>query len=284
MFVSLLYLGYLCFIGSGVDEQILWYENFDLENVFTPVDGNKFGDLLANAGYDPVKTQFIRQGFNTGFPLCYEGEQNVRKTSDNLKLRVGSKTELWNKIMKEVKERRVAGPFCKIPFNNFIQSPVGLVPKDQGRKTRLIFHLSHPKGKNTSINAGIPEELCSVQYPDFNQAVGMCFKWGKTCQIGKSDLSSAFRHAPLEKGLWKWLVMMAEHPETGEKFYFVDKCLPFGSSISCSHFQAISDALSFIVAHRSREENVNYLDDFLFAAICKYLCKRFRFSWTYVKK
>ena len=31
--------------------------------------------------------------------------------------------------MKEVELKRVAGPFTDIPFDNFIQSPIGLVPK-----------------------------------------------------------------------------------------------------------------------------------------------------------
>ena len=46
----------------------------------------------------------------------------------------------------------------KPPFEHFIQSPISLVPKDNGAKTRLIFHLSHPRsGKYRSVNAGIPQ-------------------------------------------------------------------------------------------------------------------------------
>ena len=44
--------------------------------------------------------------------------------------------------MKEVEAKRVAGLYDKIPFENYIQSPVGLVPK-AGGKTRMIFHLSY---------------------------------------------------------------------------------------------------------------------------------------------
>ena len=47
--------------------------------------------------------------------------------------------------MKEVKLKRFAGPFESSPFEDFIQSPVGLVPKDNGKDTRLIFHLSYPR-------------------------------------------------------------------------------------------------------------------------------------------
>ena len=48
--------------------------------------------------------------------------------------------------MKEVKEGRYAGPFESIPFDSYIQSPIGLVPKDGGKDTRLIFHLSYIRG------------------------------------------------------------------------------------------------------------------------------------------
>ena len=73
--------------------------------------------------------------------------------------------------------------------------------------------------------------------------------------------------------------MKAKHPETGETFYFVDKCLPFGHSISCALFQAFSDALAFIykylVKHLTTlDTNTNYLDDFLFAALTEWLCNK----------
>ena len=45
--------------------------------------------------------------------------------------------------MKEVRLKRVAGPFKEIPFESFIQSAIGLVPKAGSDKTRLIFHLSY---------------------------------------------------------------------------------------------------------------------------------------------
>ena len=52
----------------------------------------------------------------------------------------------------------------------------------------------------------------------------------------------------------------------------MDKCLPFGASISCSHFQAFSDAIAHIVAFYTSKKVTNYLDDFLFAALLKWLC------------
>ena len=75
--------------------------------------------------------------------------------------------------MKEVKLKRVAGPYSKIPFENFVQSPIGLVPK-AGGKTHLIFHLSFNFGNmehEKSVNYHMPQELCSVWYSDVDHAV-----------------------------------------------------------------------------------------------------------------
>ena len=68
---------------------------------------------------------------------------------------------------------------------------------------------------------------------------------------------------------------MAISPIDGKKYYFVDKCLPFGAAISCALFQAFSDAVAHIVRWRAGidKENVNYLDDFLFIALLKALCQ-----------
>ena len=146
-------------------------------------------------------------------------------------------------------------------------------PKIKVRKQRLIFHLSYPHDGD-SVNSGIPKEECSVRYPDFEQAIRLCVKEGVSCSLSKSDMSSTFRHVPLRGDQWFLLVMMAVHPISGEVFYFVDKCLPFGSSISCAIFQEFSNAIAFLVQHRSRKPNVNYLDDFLFVATLRVECDR----------
>ena len=245
------------------DIEILQYENFDLESIKTPVNVDKLQELLTISNYDKNESQFLLDAFRNSFSIGYCRAQNVKITSPNLKFReVGNPTLLWNKVMKEVKEKRYAGPFVKIPFENYIQSPIGLVPKDGGKDTRLIFHLSYPKGGKTSVNANTPVDVCSVAYPDFNKAVQLCILTGKSCKIAKSDMKSAFRNLGIKKSDWKFLVMKATSPVDGLTYYFVDKCLPFGASISCSHFQRFSNAVKHIVQWRTKKDLVNYLDDF----------------------
>ena len=123
--------------------------------------------LFTETKYNLDKTQFLVHGFKEGFSLEYHGPMIRQSKSWNLPLTVGNKVILWNKIMKEVHLKRVAGPFNEIPFQNYIQSPVGLVPKAGGDQTRLIFHLSYDFGTNESdksVNYHTPKHLCCTKY------------------------------------------------------------------------------------------------------------------------
>ena len=66
--------------------------------------------------------------------------------------------------------------------------------------------------------------------------------------------------------------MKVRNPMDHKWYYFVDKCMPFRSSISYAHFQAFSDAISFVTKKKSGSDNVNYLDDFLFIALLTWAC------------
>ena len=110
------------------------YENFDME-MQTPVDPDALERLLIETAYEKDKTEKIVNGFRHGFELGYEGRKhNIRRFAPNLKLRVGSELELWNKVMKEVKNKRFCGPYLEneIPFENFIQSLIGRVIRMEG--------------------------------------------------------------------------------------------------------------------------------------------------------
>ena len=136
-----------------------------MDSVVTPVDPDVLERLLIQSEYDPEETEFLVDGFQNGFDIGYRGATNVKLSAPNLKFRgVRNEILLWNKVMKEVGLGRYAGPFPEIPFEYYIQSPIGLVPKDGGTDVRLIFRLSYPRGTGTSLNANTPPEICSVKY------------------------------------------------------------------------------------------------------------------------
>ena len=257
------------------DDQPMYFENFNLVDPITPVDVDTLERLLKDSYYSEAETSFLVNGFRYGFELGYTGPKMVKQSAHNLKIRVGNETILWNKVMKEVKLKRFAGPYNTIPFEYYIQSPIGLVPKGED-DTRLIFHLSYPQNGN-SVNAGIPKDKYSVVYKDFSQAIQACLELGIGCKLSKLDMKSAFRILCMRPDQFWLLVLKAKSPIDGKTYYFIDKCLPFGSSISCAHFQRFLDAVAHLVRHRlglpqKAKIPVNYLDDFLFTALTKALC------------
>ena len=93
---------------------------------------NELDKLLKESGYNKEKSEFLIKGFKQGFSIGYSRKTDQRDLSENLPLKnLGTKTDLWNKVMKEVGLGCYEGPFKlnDLPFSNFIQSPIGLVPK-----------------------------------------------------------------------------------------------------------------------------------------------------------
>ena len=166
---------------------------------------DRLEELLITSNYDAMETKYLVEGFRNGFDLEYQSPTNRQDRSNNIPFRkVGNKQELWDKLMKEVKLKRYVEPFEEIPFKNFIQSPIGLVPK-AGNKTRLIFHLSFDfqGDNNKSVNHYTPEDLCHVKYNDLDVAVKMCLaKGNKIIFSANTDLSSAFRMVPTARHCW----------------------------------------------------------------------------------
>ena len=266
--------------GPAEERNIEMAENYNFTDIVTPVKAEVLEQLVIETGFCPKERQFLVDGLTNGFDLCYQGPKKRRDHSQNIPLRIVSKLELWNKLMTEVKLGRYTGPFKEVPYEYFVQSPIGLVPRDNGKKTRLIFHLSFDfKSGFKSVNHYIPQQFCSVKYNDLDHAIRNSFVWGGTGRKqsvfhGKTDVQSAFRLVPLKKSCWYLLIMKAEHPKTKRIWFFVDKCLPFGSSISCAIFQRFSDALKHIVEGRTciYMAITNYLDDFLFVAFTTRKC------------
>ena len=253
------------------------FENYDLESIITPVNIPVCKRLLERSNFDREKSDFLLKGFTKGFSLEYEGPTRVRKFSPNLKLVVDDEVDLWNKVMKEVQLERYVGPYLEedIPFRYFIQSPIGLVPKDNGKDMHLIFHLSYPRSNpQASVNGNTPKHKCTVAYPDFNKAIELCLLAGVNCRLGRSDMRSAFRNLAVLWKYWKYLLLKAKSPVDGKWYFFVDKCIPFGHCISCKLFQTFSDSVAHIVSWKTGQDLVNYLDDYLFIALLEAWCNQ----------
>ena len=184
------------------------------------------------------------------------------------------------------------GPFSRndLPFKNFVQSPIGLVPKSGANQNRLIFHLSFDFGMeeaDRSINYQMPEHLSSVNYNDLDFAIKTCLHllndtstWAgndhgsRTIFFAKTNLKSVFRILPVLPIQRCLLLMCAHHPITDKAWFFIEKNLPFEASSSCQLFQSFSNALKHLTEHKLCHKfcYTNYLDDFMVCAANQEVC------------
>ena len=74
-------------------------------------------------------------------------------------------------------------------------SPVGLIPKSEPNKWRLIVNLLYPHGH--SINDGVSSELASVSYASVDDAVQLILQLGKGSEFVKLDLKQAYRQVSI---------------------------------------------------------------------------------------
>ena len=163
-----------------IGREVLEFKNLNWQDIVTPIKIDVFIQFLKEANNCCKEIEFLEKGFRNGFDIGYRGPCCRRDVLSNIPLRVGDGIKLWNKVMKEVRLKRYAGPFNfeELPLEQFVQSPIGLVPKS-GNKTRLIFHLSFDFGEEyvkRSVNFHTLEELCSVKYEDLDKSVKNCLQ------------------------------------------------------------------------------------------------------------
>lgn len=159
--------------------------------------------------------------------------------------------------MKEKNLGRVAGPFESPPFEDFICSPLGIIPKKDPGEFWLIHNLSAPKRQ--SVNEAIDGSFCSVKNASLDHAITMLQELGPGTLLAKADVESAFS-------------LLLVHPEEfhllGFQFegaFYFDKCIPMGCSVSCAYFEKFSTFLKWAFRKRSGHHwALHYLYDFLF--------------------
>ncbi|XP_067317701.1 uncharacterized protein [Anolis sagrei] len=208
-------------------------------------------------GYpDRASADYLLVGFSNGFRIPAQGPR-IQFQSRNLKSLIGMEHIVRQKIGKELKEGRILGPFASPPTPQFRVSPLGIVPKKAQGEYRLIHHLSHPKG--SSVNDAIPEHQSTVHYTSFDAAVHMVRSRGYAAELAKCDIKSAFRLLPVNPADFELLGFQFEG------FYYCDRALPMGCSVSCAAFEKFSTFLEWALKVKAGVKGVvHYLDDFLF--------------------
>ena len=203
-------------------------------------------------------------GFTFGFRIGFLGERRAAE-SPNLKSALQQPLIVQSKLRKECEAGRIVGPFLSPPFQNFVCSPLGIVPKKDPSEFRLIHHLSYPDG--SSVNDHIPHERSSVHYATISDAISVIKQAGASCFMAKTDVKSAFRIIPIHPSDFPLLGMKWDNQ------YYFDRCLAMGLSSSCAIFEAFSTSLEWVSMNRLGASGVlHILDDFLFIASSQTKC------------
>ncbi|XP_062591615.1 uncharacterized protein LOC134253122 [Saccostrea cucullata] len=161
------------------------------------------------------------------------------------------------KLNKELGLNRISGPHVLKPFDNFICSPLGLVPKKLPGEFRIIHDLSFPEGN--SVNEHISRENAVVQYDSIENVIQLIKKFGKGALMAKLDIEDGFRNIPIHPSDYHFLGFLWNNQ------YYFDKCLPMGASSSCQLFERLSTALQWIMLNKYQASGMSHLiDDFFF--------------------
>ena len=206
---------------------------------------------------DQAFSRCIVNGIRNGFRIGYNyGKGLLPLTAKKNMLSAQQHPEVIDSyITKEVSDRRILGPFPS-PGETIHTSPFGVIPKrHQENKWRLILDLSHPEGR--SVNDGIDPALCSLSYISHDQITEQILLMGRCTQMAKIDIRNAYRNIPVHPSDRHLLGM------NWQGHTFVDGCLPFGLRSAPKIFNAIADALEWILRERSVKYVFHYLDDFL---------------------
>ena len=226
-----------------------------LEAVVTPLRLPVWSSEL-RAHPDVEFARFIVRGLEQGFRVGFEyGNHTCTSAKRNMLSAVQHPQPIDKYITKERQAGRIVGPL-PLTTEGIQVSRFGVIPKPhQPGKWRLITDLSSPKG--ASVNDGINSRFCSLSYASVDDAVRMVQRLGRGSVLAKFDLEAAYRIVPVHPQDRLLLGMMWQ----GE--LFVDGALPFGLRSAPKLFNAVADALLWVMGRHGVECAIHYLDDFL---------------------
>ena len=203
------------------------------------------------------KAAAILHGIKSGVNVDFEGERGIDRVCQNLKsATTGEAEQQVNAIIEaDCKAGKKSGPHARKPFTTMSVSPIGAVPKKNG-KLRVIHHLSFPFGGD-SINASTVD--IKIELGRLDHAADAIRALGPGCLLIKLDVEAAYKQVPVRREDW---------PLLGFKWrghWFYERTLPFVLKSSCRLWELYATALHHFFEHDLGIKCVvHYIDDFLF--------------------
>lgn len=226
--------------------------------IVTPLKLEAWKQMLMNHP-DRSYVNYIVDGIKHGFRIGFDDTNNTKllPATRNMQSASDHYLVITEYLHDECLKGRIAGPFSGEDVQSVHISRFGVIPKkSQPGKWRLIVDLSHPN--EASVNDGINSSLCSLSYASVDDAADIILQLGTNTLLAKLDIKSAYRIVPVHPED-RWLLgMMWMHK------VYIDMVLPFGLRSAPKVFNAIADALEWIMHMKGIQNSIHYLDDFLF--------------------
>ena len=209
-----------------------------LNRISTPLKQQAWQQQLAR---HPDKTfaDYIINGISEGFRIGFNRAHTLKATKANMKSAREHPEFIGDYLSKELSKGRTIElhplDITPTPISKF-----GVIPKKhQPGQWRLIVDLSSPDGR--SVNDGIDRSLCSLRYIKVEDVARQVLSLGKGTLMAKTDIKSAFRTVPVHPDDRLLLGMKWEGK------YFADATLPFGLRSAPKIFNAVADALQWVI-------------------------------------
>ena len=190
----------------------------------------------------------ICNGFQIGFDYC---KAHCRQGPGNMGSAKKREQVVEQYIGVECEARRLIGPLDRTKFPQVHISPFGVIPKSEPGKWHLILDLSSPNSH--SINDGVDKRVSSLSYVSIDDIADRVMLKGRGTLMAKFDLKEAYRQVSVHR----WMLGMEWNGQL-----FVDTALPFGLRSAPLIFNAVAEALAYMIKGRGVEGLDHYLDDF----------------------
>ena len=210
---------------------------------------------------DRTFARYIVDGLRQKFRVGFHRPSPLRSATENMGSARLHPEVITDYLRKELTLGRLLGPFPgSLVLPNLHINRFGVIPKGHNTgKWRLITDLSFPPGQ--SVNDGIDPALCSLAYTTVDQVAEVVMRLGTAALLAKVDIESAYRlipvhpqDRPLQAVRWEGQV-------------FIDPMLPFRLQSAPKIFNAVADALDWLLHQRGIPHVLHYLDDFIIISL-----------------
>jgi len=233
----------------------------DPRSVFTPIDPNK-AEILVRTLNLHNKWKHVITGLREGFDVGIRQTPNHTIIFDNHYSSQLNPEFISSYVASEHAVGRYSEPFQPSDLENIIgpfrTSPIGLVPKPNSSKFRMIQDLSYPRNNPSidSINTGINSDEFSTGWGTFDTTSKLILSLPNGCKAATFDISAAYRITPVRPDqqnalciFWKGMVR-------------VDRAVMFGLASSAGVFGCVTDMLVDIYTTSGFGPLVKWVDDF----------------------